>query len=143
MGESNKPVWPHLEDLSLEKFQGGDGGSVRLFFAHLGPLKYLRIANGDLGPHCFDVLRERHFDSLRTLCMENLSSITSEMVLGVLQQCAQLEVFETRRMSLLDLSSEPRTLGLSWTEAPSSDLGDRPYRSRGEQDVFRTVVETR
>ncbi|KAF9538423.1 hypothetical protein EC957_006770 [Mortierella hygrophila] len=132
MGEFNKPVWPHVEDLSLEEMGRCDDEAARLFFGHLGPLKHLRMTRGFLGPHFFDLLRERHFDSLRTLCVENMSSITGEMVLGVLQHCAPLEVFETRRMSLLDFRANP---------GPWACLGLRRLRVAVETDPMDQEVD--
>ncbi|KAG9068327.1 hypothetical protein KI688_010593 [Linnemannia hyalina] len=132
MREFNKPVWPHLEDLSLEEMGRCDDEAARVFFGRLGPLTHLRMTRGFLGPHFFDLLRERHFDSLRTLCVENMSSITGEMVLGVLQHCAPLEVFETRRMSFLDLRANP---------GPWACLGLRRLRVALETDPADPEVD--
>ncbi|KAG0065465.1 hypothetical protein BGZ89_008289 [Linnemannia elongata] len=132
IGESNKPVWPHLEDLSLEEFGWNADETARLFFSHLGPLKHLRMTRGDLGPRSFDLLRERHFDSLRTFCVENNRNVTGGMMLGVLQNCSQLEVFEARRMPLLDLRANP---------GPWACLGLRRFRVILETDPADPEVD--
>ncbi|KAG0077603.1 hypothetical protein BGZ90_006876 [Linnemannia elongata] len=120
------------EDLSLEEFGWNDDETARLFFSHLGPLKHLRMTRGNLGPRSFDLLRERHFDSLRTFCVENYRNVTSEMMLGVLQNCSQLEVFEARRMPLLDLRANP---------GPWTCLGLRRFRVILETDPADPEVD--
>lgn len=84
--------WPLLDDLALDKVFQSD-----LEFApiirHLPPLKHLRLEFEAFGPMCFGYLRERHFETLRTLDLVKSDRFTSRMALEVLQRCLHLEDF--------------------------------------------------
>jgi hypothetical protein len=101
----SRPEWPHLEDVYLERVQGSDEDLASVILCHLQPLKHMRIDHGVLGPVCFGFLRERHFDSLKTLRLGRMREFTSEMALEILQECIHLEVFETDYIALKGLRS--------------------------------------
>jgi hypothetical protein len=99
------PIWPHLEDFSLQLVVGSDEEIARGLFCRLPSLKNLRLDGGFFGPLCFDTLRERHFGSLRSLCLGYACDFPGEMALKALQECTNLEVFEIESLCLKDFRS--------------------------------------
>ena len=99
-------TWPLLEDFCLGRTCGTDG-QFSTILRYLPPLKHWALKSGGFGLSAFDQLRDRHFDSLKTLRMSKVDTFTSQMAMDVLSHCSQLEVFEARRISLEDLGLSP------------------------------------
>ncbi|KAF9328826.1 hypothetical protein BGZ91_000820 [Linnemannia elongata] len=99
-------TWPMLEDFRIGSTSGTDW-QFSTILRHLPPLKHWALKSGGFGVSAFDQLRDRHFDSLKTLHISNVDTFTSQMAMEVLLHCSQLEVFEARRISLEDLGLTP------------------------------------
>ncbi|KAF9123279.1 hypothetical protein BG015_005349, partial [Linnemannia schmuckeri] len=105
---TERPVWPHLEDFSLEYVRGSDEDLAAYILSHLPPLKHLKLSIGYLGPACFGILQERHLDSLRTLSMPGTKMATRKMALDILLQSPKLVAFKVLSIDLRDLRSNPQ-----------------------------------
>ncbi|KAG0273515.1 hypothetical protein BGZ95_010679 [Linnemannia exigua] len=102
------PDWPFLEEFSLGGDVHGSDEDLARILSCLYPLKHLRLTSGDFGQVCFSILRERHFDSLKTLAAQGGGLLSSQMALEVLQGCAHLEEFRANKINLRDLRSSPQ-----------------------------------
>lgn len=100
-------AWPLLESLELGSTSGSDG-DFAILLHHLPPLRQWSLETGDFGPASFTRLRDRHFNSLTTLCMSSVTTFTSPMALETLSGCPNLEVFKARCISLEDLRQFPQ-----------------------------------
>lgn len=100
-------TWPLLEDLALDKVTHSDEDFSAIIL-HVPHLKHLRLNSTTFGPMCFERLRVRHFDTLRTLRMEVCSRFSSRMALNVLLHCPHLEDFKARHVSADDLLATPQ-----------------------------------
>ncbi|KAF9131566.1 hypothetical protein BGW39_001615 [Mortierella sp. 14UC] len=102
------PIFPSLEEFSLGDYVLGSDEELAAVLSWLPPLKHLRLARGNFGRMCFSILRERHFDSLRTLAAQGQGLISKQMALEVLQSCIHLEEFRANTIKLRDLRPDPR-----------------------------------
>ena len=100
-------TWPLLEDLTLDKAAHTDEDFAAII-RHVPPLKHLRLKSTTFGPVCFGQLRMRHFDTLRTLCMDACEHFSSRMALDVLLHCPRLENFKARHVSAENLLATPQ-----------------------------------
>ncbi|KAG9068311.1 hypothetical protein KI688_010577 [Linnemannia hyalina] len=105
---TERPLWPHLEDFSLDYVRGSEEDFAAVVLIHLPPLKRLTILMGPIGPVCFGILQERHLDSLQTLSLTGTEMITSRMALDILIQFPHLVVFEADHIDLRDFRSTPQ-----------------------------------
>ncbi|KAF9118748.1 hypothetical protein BGW39_000909 [Mortierella sp. 14UC] len=100
-------VWPFLEDFSLGDVSGSDEELAALI-GYLPPLKHLRLSSWKFGPTCYNVLRDRHLASLRTLSIPGSNWHSSRINMSVLQHFVHLEEFEASFTCLRDLLVGPR-----------------------------------
>ncbi|KAF9540651.1 hypothetical protein EC957_003936 [Mortierella hygrophila] len=106
---TKRPLWPHLEDLSLDYVRGWEEDFAAVVLIHLPPLKHLTILIEPIGPVCFGILQERHLDGLQTLSLVGTGTITSRMELDILIQFPHLVVFEAQHIDLKDFRSTPQS----------------------------------
>ncbi|KAG0217878.1 hypothetical protein BGX33_009310 [Mortierella sp. NVP41] len=105
---AERTAWPLLEDLSLRRVQGSDE-QYAAFLGHLPPLKYLSLPPPESGGAIYYTpLRQRHFDSLRSLDVSAFWGFDSSKALDALQNSPQLEKYFARRISLKDLRASPQ-----------------------------------
>ncbi|KAF9540650.1 hypothetical protein EC957_003935 [Mortierella hygrophila] len=102
------PAWPLLEDFQVNSGRGSEEELADVILRHLPPLKHLRLEGGPFGRACFGRLRDRHFETLRTLSLRGPCSMTSRMALDVLLNCATLEVLEIAYIAIEDLQETPQ-----------------------------------
>lgn len=102
------PAWPHLEDFRVYSSKGSDQEFADVILRHLPPLKHLRLERGPFEQACFGRLRDRHFDTLRTLSLTGPCSMSGPMALDVLLNCATLEVLEVGYIAIKDLRETPQ-----------------------------------
>ncbi|KAG0371583.1 hypothetical protein BGX24_001471 [Mortierella sp. AD032] len=99
--------WPNLDTLDLERVYNKLG---RIFFEllrALPALTTLRLEYCQLTNSGFQQLKERQFESLRTLKISAGCGFTSEMALEVLASCVNLEDFRSTHIYAQDL--DPHT----------------------------------
>ncbi|KAF9139912.1 hypothetical protein BGX30_007327 [Mortierella sp. GBA39] len=102
------PAWPLLEDFQVHSGRGSEEELADVILRHLPPLKHLKLEGGPFGRACFSRLRDRHFETLRTLSLTGPCSMTSRMALDVLLNCATLEVLEVAYIAIEDLRETPQ-----------------------------------
>ncbi|KAK3844277.1 MAG: hypothetical protein J3R72DRAFT_438438 [Linnemannia gamsii] len=101
-------TWPRLTDLAMTGYIGSDA-LLSSVIRQLPPLEYFRLESAQFGPHGFPFLRERLFDTIRTLDLERSYGLASRMVLEILTGFRHLEVFKAFFISVSDLRANPET----------------------------------
>ncbi|KAF9906585.1 hypothetical protein EC991_000461 [Linnemannia zychae] len=99
--------WPHLDSLSLNCVQSLSGQKLSELLQVLPALTTLHLEQSRLLPSGFQQLKERQFDSLRTLKIFAGCGFTSKMTLEVLTSCVNIEVFRSTHIYAHDL--DPQT----------------------------------
>jgi hypothetical protein len=98
--------WPHLDKLDLDRVYNKLGKNFFELLRALPALITLCLEHCQITHSGFRQLRERQFESLRTLKIFAGCGFTSKMTLEVLTSCVNLEVFRSTHIYAHDLDPQ-------------------------------------
>ncbi|KAF9911597.1 hypothetical protein EC991_003061 [Linnemannia zychae] len=133
-------VWPFLDDLSLGDVAVPDEKLAGLI-GHLPPLKHLKLAAWKFGPTCYNALRDRHLDSLRTLSLTGSNRESSRINVDILLHFVNLDEFEASFICLRDSWFNPFRWVCEGLRCLRVNFESDPYRDSATSLFFRRLSE--